>query len=71
MYSLWFIPFLQEGFLWQVEACEGRSCFGFVEKIQMIGTTHAAFTLLRYYVIAYFAELPFDMPMVLTFLIIR
>jgi len=37
----------------------------------MMGTTHAAFALLRYYVIAYFVGLPFDMPMVLTLLIIR
>jgi len=53
-----------------VEACEGWSCLGYVEKVQMMGTIHAAFALLCYWVIAYFAELPFDVPMVLTFLII-
>jgi inner membrane protein len=36
----------------------------------MMGTTHAAFALLCYYVIAYFAGLPFDTLMVLTLLII-
>ena len=36
----------------------------------MIGTTHAAFALLCYYVIAYFAGLPFDEPMVLALLIV-
>ena len=36
----------------------------------MMGTTHAAFAILCYYVIAYFAGLPFDVPMVLTLLII-
>lgn len=36
----------------------------------MMGTTHAAFALLCYYVIAYFAGLPFDALMVLTLLII-
>jgi len=40
------IPFLQEGFLWQVEACEGWSGFGFVEKtIKVMEITHAAFAL--------------------------
>jgi len=36
----------------------------------MIGTTHVAFALLCYYVIAHLAGLPFDVPMVFTFLII-
>jgi len=36
----------------------------------MMGTTHAAFALLCYYVIAYFAGLPFDDPMALTLLIV-
>ncbi len=35
----------------------------------MMGTTHAAFVLLCYYVIAYFVGLPFDVPMVLFLLI--
>jgi len=35
----------------------------------MMGTTHAAFALLCYYVIAYFVRLPFDAPTVLTLLI--
>jgi len=52
-----------------VEACKGWSCFGFVEKIQMMGTTHAAFALLCYYVIAYFGELPFDAPIASTLLV--
>lgn len=36
----------------------------------MMGTTHAAFAILCYYAIAYFAGLPFNVPMVLTFLTI-
>lgn len=36
----------------------------------MIGTTHAAFALLCYYVTAYFVELPFDEPMILALLIV-
>lgn len=36
----------------------------------MMGTTHAAFALLCYYVIAYFAGLPLYAPTVLTFLIV-
>jgi len=36
----------------------------------MMGTTHAIFALLCYYVIAYFVGLPFDVPMVLTLPII-
>ena len=35
----------------------------------MMGTTHAAFALLCYYVIAYLTELPFDAPIVLALLI--
>jgi hypothetical protein len=52
-----------------VEACEGWSCFGFVEKIKVMRTTHAVFALQCYYVIAYFVGLPFDVPMVFTLLI--
>ena len=36
----------------------------------MMGTTHVAFAVLCYYIIAYFAKLPFEAPMVLTLLII-
>jgi len=36
----------------------------------MMGTTHAVFALLCYYIIAYFMKLPFDAPAVLTFLIV-
>jgi len=36
----------------------------------MMGTTHAVFALLCYYVIAYFVGLPFDAPMVLTLLVV-
>lgn len=36
----------------------------------MVGTTHAAFAILCYYVIAYFVGLPFNVPMVLALLII-
>lgn len=36
----------------------------------MMETTHAAFALLCYYIIAYLAELPFDVPAVLSFLIV-
>jgi len=53
-----------------VETCESQPSFGFVEKIKVMGTTHAAFALLCYYVIAYFAGLPFDAPMVLTMLVV-
>lgn len=35
----------------------------------MMGTTHAAFALLCYYLIAYLAELPFNAPMVLILLV--
>ena len=35
----------------------------------MMGTTHAAFALLCYYLIAYFGGLPFDAPIVLTSLV--
>ena len=36
----------------------------------MMGTTHAAFALLCYCVIAYFTGLPFDTPIVLTLLVV-
>lgn len=36
----------------------------------MMGTTHAVFALLCYYIIACLAGLPFDAPVVLTFLIV-
>lgn len=52
-----------------MEACEGWSCFGFV-KSEVMGTTHAAFALLCYYVIACFVGLPFGVPMVLILLIL-
>jgi hypothetical protein len=40
------VPFLQEGFPWQMEACEGGSSFGFVEKIiKMMGTAHSPLAL--------------------------
>ena len=52
-----------------MEACEGWSSFGFMEKTKVMGTTHAAFALLCYYLIAYFAELPFNAPMVLILLV--
>ena len=42
------VSFLQEGFPWQVEACEGESSFGFVEEIiKMMETTYEALTLLE------------------------
>jgi len=47
-----FVSFLQEGFSWQVEACEGWSSFGFVEKTKMMKTTHAVFALLCHQFIA-------------------
>jgi hypothetical protein len=35
------VSFLQEGFPWQVEACEGWANFGFMEKIiKVTETTH-------------------------------
>jgi len=36
----------------------------------MMGTTHAAFALLCYYIIAYLGGLPFNAPMVLTLLVV-
>ena len=53
-----------------MEACEGWPSLGFMEKTKMMAATHAAFAVLCYYVIAYFARLPIDSLMVLTFLII-
>jgi hypothetical protein len=36
------VSFLQEGFPWQVEACEGWPSFGFMEKIiKVTETTYA------------------------------
>jgi hypothetical protein len=40
------VSFLQKGFPWQVEACEGWPSFGFVEKtIKMMGTAHSPLAL--------------------------
>jgi hypothetical protein len=39
------VSFLQEGFPWQMEACEGGSSFGLVEKIKMMGTAHSPLAL--------------------------